>query len=166
MTKQNNKSSVQLAGILGALALLTMLALAALLVPQGNAAQGSAAEPWAAPPSDRDVKNPVPATPENVAAGKKLYEDNCAMCHGDKGAGDGITGENLVVKPADLTDAKLMKGETDGSLFWKITTGRAPMQSWKDTLSDTQRWQLVDYIRTFIKGEAGEKSTAPGSKQH
>jgi mono/diheme cytochrome c family protein len=101
-----------------------------------------------------------------VADGKKLYEDNCLMCHGEKGAGDGITGENLLVKPADLTDAKLMKSETDGSLFWKITTGRAPMQSWKDTLSDTQRWQLVDYIRTVTKGEAGEKSAAPGSKEH
>ena len=166
MIKQDNENFLQLGGILGALALLTMLALAASLAPQGNAAQGSAAEPWAAPPSDRDVKNPVPPTPENVAAGKKLYEDNCAMCHGDKGAGDGITVENLVVNPADLTDAKLMKRETDGSLFWKITTGRAPMQSWKDTLSDTQRWQLVDYIRTLVKGGTGEKSGAPGSKEH
>jgi len=161
MTKQRNKNSLQLAGILGMLALFSMLALAASLMAQANAAQS-----WAAPPSDRDVKNPVPPTPENVAAGKKLYEDNCSMCHGEKGAGDGITGENLVVKPADLTDAKLMKSETDGSLFWKITTGRAPMQSWKDTLSDTQRWQLVDYIRTFTKVEAGEKGTAPGSKEH
>ncbi len=166
MIKQSNENFLQLVGILGALALFSMLALAASLAAQGSAAQGDAAQPWAAPPSDRDVKNPVPPTPENVAAGKKLYEDNCLMCHGEKGAGDGVTADNLVVKPADFTDAKLMKSETDGSLFWKITTGRAPMQSWKDTLSDTQRWQLVDYIRTFTKGEAGEKSAAPGSKEH
>src|SRR5712691_5794157 len=99
MTKQSNKNFLKLVGILGALALFSMLALAASLAAQGSAAQGDAAQPWAAPPSDRDVKNPVPPTPENVAAGKKLYEDNCLMCHGEKGIGDGINGENLVAKP-------------------------------------------------------------------
>ena len=40
-----------------------------------------------------------------------------------------------------------MRRATDGELFWKITTGRAPMPSWEDKLSEVQRWQLVNYLR-------------------
>jgi mono/diheme cytochrome c family protein len=109
------------------------------------------------------MKNPVAPTPQSVDAGKASYEDNCLMCHGEKGAGDGIAGKSLPIKPADFTDTKLMKSETDGSLFWKMTTGRGAMPAWKDTLSDTQRWQLVNYIRTFVKGGAEEKDTAPSA---
>ncbi len=91
------------------------------------------------------------------------------MCHGEGGAGDGIAGQNLSVKPANFTDPKLMKSETDGSLFWKMSNGRGPMPSWKGTLSETQRWQLVDYIRTFAKGASdnkqGESGASPGPNQ-
>jgi len=160
MTGRSRKNSLWFVGPWAALALFSMLAVAASLAAQGNAAQ-----PWDAPASAAEVKNPVSPTPQNVSAGKDLYEDNCLSCHGEKGAGDGIAAQNLSVKPANFADAKL-KSETDGSLFWKITTGKAPMPSWKDDLSETQRWQLVDYIRTFAKAPAGEKSAAPDHEQH
>ena len=49
---------------------------------------------------------------------------------------------------------KLMAAETDGSLFWKMTNGRGPMPSWKDTLTDKERWELVGYIRKLDKDAA------------
>lgn len=45
----------------------------------------------------------------------------------------------------------MMKKATDGELFWKMTTGRAPMPSWQDRLSETQRWELVNYLRELTK---------------
>jgi hypothetical protein len=42
----------------------------------------------------------------------------------------------------------MMSAETDGEVFWKISTGRPPMPTWQ-TLTETQRWELVNYIRTF-----------------
>ena len=51
-------------------------------------------------------------------------------------------------KPADHTSAKV-QSQTDGAIFYKITTGRLPMAPYKDVLNDTQRWQLVNYIRTL-----------------
>lgn len=51
-------------------------------------------------------------------------------------------------KPADL-GARIKAGETDGELFWKITEGRSPMLSWKGSLTETQRWEIVDYIKTL-----------------
>ena len=111
-------------------------------------------KPWVAPDAARAVKNPVAPTPQNLAAAQQTFTDNCVQCHGEKGMGDGDTGKILKVKPANFTDPKLMALETDGSLFWKMSEGRGPMPSWKADLSDTERWQLVNYIRKLGKDAA------------
>jgi mono/diheme cytochrome c family protein len=106
-----------------------------------------------APQSARDVKNPVPPSAENLKQAKKLFNGYCAPCHGHTGRGDGLWAANLncTSKPANFTDSKLMDAETDGSLFWKITNGNECMAPWDGVLSQTQRWQLVNLIRTFAK---------------
>ncbi len=111
--------------------------------------------PWIAPASAKAVKNPVPANPANLAAAKDNYTKNCVLCHGDKGDGQGLMGSSLDPKPHDFTDAKSMATETDGDLFWKMSEGRGAMLPMKDKLTETERWQLVRYIRTF---------SAPASK--
>jgi mono/diheme cytochrome c family protein len=119
------------------------------------AAQDAAAPaPWVAPEDAKKVKNPVPTTQESLAAGEQLFTDNCVLCHGEKGMGDGPGAKTIKVKPANFTDPKLQASETDGSLFWKMTNGRGPMPSWRDTLSDQERWQLVGYIRKLGKDTA------------
>ncbi len=70
------------------------------------------------------------------------------ICHGQSGKGDGPGAAALEKKPADLV-ARVRAGETDGELFWKITEGRSPMISWKGSLSETQRWEVVNYIRSL-----------------
>src|ERR1700722_10914038 len=93
-------------------------------------------KPWVAPDDARKVKNPVPATPENLEAAAELFKDNCVLCHGEKGKGDGIAGRTSKIPPANFTDSKLLASETDGSLFWKMSEGRGPMPTWKETLTD------------------------------
>ena len=104
--------------------------------------------PWVAPEDARKVQNPVKPTPENLAEAAHFFKLNCAGCHGVKGDGNGAAAEGLPKKPANFTDAKMMNAATDGELFWKITNGRPPMPTWQ-ALSETQRWELVNYIRTF-----------------
>ena len=70
------------------------------------------------------------------------------ICHGQTGRGDGPGAAALEKKPADL-GARIKAGETDGELFWKITEGRSPMLSWKGSLTETQRWEIVNYIKTL-----------------
>jgi len=149
MTGWNNKTSLWLARILGICTVFGFLAFAG-----GRAAAQDATKPWVAPDDSRKVKNPVPATPDNLAAGESLFHDNCELCHGPKGMGDGPGAAAIKVKPANFTDAKLMALETDGSLFWKMSNGRGPMPIWKDTLSETERWQLVNFIRKLGKDAA------------
>ena len=110
--------------------------------------------PWVAPDDAKKVKNPFPATQETLAAAEQLFTDNCVLCHGEKGMGDGPGAKTIKIKPANFADPKLQASETDGSLFWKITNGRGPMPSWKDDLSEKERWELVNYIRKLGKDAA------------
>jgi mono/diheme cytochrome c family protein len=106
------------------------------------------AQDWKAPSSAVNRPNPVPANANTIALGQKLYAGNCMTCHGETGKGDGPGAAALEKRPADLA-ARIRSGETDGELFWKISQGRSPMISWKGSLSETQRWELVNYIKTL-----------------
>ncbi len=105
---------------------------------------------WKAPESAKNVKNPIAADAAAIAAGKTVYVKECLQCHGKKGLGDGPNAATLDKSPEPLNTAKVT-GQADGELFWKIKQGRKPMPSTSKTLTDNQRWQVVDYIRTFIK---------------
>jgi mono/diheme cytochrome c family protein len=107
---------------------------------------------WRAPASAANRPNPVPVNANTIALGQKLYLANCFTCHGAEGKGDGPGAAALEKKPANLSQRIKSTGESDGELFWKISEGRAPMVTWKATLSETQRWELVNYLRaTFAK---------------
>lgn len=101
------------------------------------------------------LPNPVPVTNESVAAGKQLYLQNCAVCHGQTGHGDGPAAQALNPKPFDLTVHVGL--HADGVLWGWITYGipRTAMPAWKDKLTDAQRWQLVDFMRTDFQASAG-----------
>jgi len=98
------------------------------------------------------LKNPVPANPASVKAGQADYAKNCRHCHGLRGKGDGpLAPKNP--SPADLTDAKWDHGSSDGEIYTLILNGApAPMsemKGMKGTLSTTQIWQVVHYIRSI-----------------
>ena len=129
----------------GTVVIATLLAVSSVTAPAW--AQGAA---WTCPAAEGAKKSAVPKSDAAVAAGKKLTVDKaCTACHGDAGKGDGPGAAALNPKPADWTSAKV-QGQTDGCLLWKITTGRGAMPPWA-ALSETERGQLVQYIRTLKK---------------
>ncbi len=110
-------------------------------------------EVWEAPARAARKPNPVPADAKSLAQGKQLYVAACLPCHGPAGKGDGPAAATLErngvrVRPGNLSDPKLWE-ETDGALFWKLTEGKTPMPAWAETLSEEQRWFIVNYIRTL-----------------
>ena len=105
---------------------------------------------WKAPKEADQKVNPLAGDEKATKRGKKIYTQMCVICHGVKGKGDGVAGVSLSPKPADFTSA-VVQGESDGAIFWKLTNGKAPMAAYKETLTETQRWELVNYIRTFKK---------------
>ncbi len=111
---------------------------------------GKDQDKWVAPKEADKLQNPVAKDDGNIKKGKNIYRQMCAVCHGVKGKGDGMAGAGLNPKPANFTTSDF-QSQTDGAIFWKITEGRSPMASYKGTLSETQRWQVINYLRTLKK---------------
>jgi mono/diheme cytochrome c family protein len=132
--------------------LLALCALAVLMLayPAGQAQADSMSGKWLSPAPSAAKKNPITSTPESIVAGQKIYSKTCVMCHGKSGDADGPAVIELNIHPAKLSDPHLAT-ESDGSLFWKITTGNKPMPAYGKRLSETDRWNLVNYVRTLPK---------------
>lgn len=130
----------------GKLVILTAL-LAAITFGTNSA---RAQSKWEAPASANNLKNPLAGNANAAKDGKTLYISYCAPCHGEKGKGDGVAGGALSPKPANHSSA-LVQAQTDGAIFWKMSEGKGAMQAYKASLTETQRWSLVNFIRTLKK---------------
>jgi putative copper export protein/mono/diheme cytochrome c family protein len=101
--------------------------------------------------------SPTGFSTTTIASGAALFPQNCAACHGMDGRGHGPAAKGLAVPPADLT-AEHLWGHSDGELFWwlshgfKTPEGARTMPGFAGTLSDDQRWALIDYIRAHNAG--------------
>jgi mono/diheme cytochrome c family protein len=103
------------------------------------------AEDWVAPADQKDLLNPQEYNLANVKKGKELYIKNCKSCHGDPGKNNVLP---LVPPPVDITSEKMQKN-TEGELYYKITNGRGAMPQFKATISDDDRWRIVNFISNF-----------------
>ena len=108
-------------------------------------------------------------TKESLANGKQLYTQNCAACHGENGAGDGVfaddlaeageasmqsmTGaENMIMQtPVDFTDPKRMLGASPALLQGKVLRGGmgTGMPMWGSIFTEEQIWDLIAYLYSF-----------------
>jgi mono/diheme cytochrome c family protein len=142
-----------------------------LLVPLGAAAaQKPSAPPKAEPEafeipeSAKELRNPLQRTEDVVRLGRSLWRVHCETCHGLGGKGDGPSARlhelRKNVAPRDLTDPDV-QSMADGEIFWRITNGYIDgdniiMPAYRNKVPlDTQRWQLVLYVREL--GRAGRK---------
>lgn len=109
----------------------------------------SSGKPWPVPDNFKTMKNPVASNAESIAAGKALWGQHCKSCHGAKGMGDGPKASTLKTEPGDFTTAAT-QSQTDGSLFYKTSTGREDMPSFSKKIPDKEDiWSIVNYIRTL-----------------
>ncbi|MBK7853318.1 MAG: cytochrome c [Bacteroidetes bacterium] len=133
--------------VMAVLALSTML----VSISTQSFAQGKPkGKPWPSPESAVKMKNPVKSDEASLKEGKDLYAQHCKSCHGAKGLGDGTKAEKIDISCGDFSSEETAKA-TDGELYWKTTEGRKPMPSFKEKLSDNERWAIVNYMRTFTK---------------
>jgi mono/diheme cytochrome c family protein len=102
-------------------------------------------------PDAAKMKKPVAASPASIAAGKKLYDSQCASCHGATGKGDGKAGALLKPTPSDLTDADWKHGQTDGEIFTIIRDGapQTGMRGYGSRIPANDIWNLVNYVRSI-----------------
>ncbi len=104
-------------------------------------------------PDLRSLRNPVAPSSASLARGQELYQTaGCAECHGVAGGGDGPVGRTLNPRPADFR-VHMAAGHTDGELFDWVANGvpGTAMPAYRDSLSEEDRWNLINYIRKFAE---------------
>ena len=108
---------------------------------------------WAVPSDLRDMKNPLPLTPQIVAEGREHFADHCAGCHGNDGKGGGL-GSRMYPRTPDMTLAAT-QSLSDGELFSIIENGvrltGMPGFGAGTAASAHGSWGLVHFIRHLPK---------------
>ena len=93
--------------------------------------------------------NPVKPTLESIAAAKKTYGYDCAMCHGETGDGKGDTANDMKLSVKDLRDPNTLKNMTDGEMYYIIENGKGKMPAEDGRAKPDRIWNLVVYMRSF-----------------
>ncbi|HBL56446.1 MAG TPA: cytochrome c [Deltaproteobacteria bacterium] len=100
-----------------------------------------------------NMKNPITDKAASASRGEKLFVNNCVKCHGFTGNGYGTVAHGFTTWPRQLWAWNNTGPETDGYLFWFITNGRSDMPPWGLILSENERWDLINYIKTIKNPE-------------
>lgn len=125
--------------------------------PKDKTGQQAAPADFKIPPEDAKRSNPVKPAAGSIADGKHLYESQCLMCHGKDGDGKGDLAVDMKLNIHDFRDPASLKESTDGELFYIISKGKGDMPGESDRLNETQRWNLINYIRSLAVKTSGSK---------
>jgi mono/diheme cytochrome c family protein len=120
-------------------------------VPTNGIAVASWQVSYAAMPATIDslsgVANPVAADARSLENGRKLYQINCAVCHGDLGDGNGALKQlNPMYGFAPPINGAATQARTDGYIFGMLRNGRGLMPP-QNRIPEADRWDVVNYIR-------------------
>jgi mono/diheme cytochrome c family protein len=145
------------------------LILSALVLSGASAPSQTPQQPASAPPAAVatipaeavNQVNPIKANAESLARAKKIYGYECAMCHGDDGAGAGDLSKNMKAKMGDFRDPTTLKAHTDGELFYIIKNGKGEMEGEGARVKPDDTWSLVNYLRSLSKGQPTVAAQGP-----
>jgi mono/diheme cytochrome c family protein len=147
--------------------ILSALVLTGAFAPPLPSQQPAGAAP-AAPTAEAKIPleavnqvNPTKPDAESLARAKKIYGYECAMCHGDDGAGAGDLAKNMKAKMGDFRDPTTLKGHTDGELFYIIKNGKGEMEGEGQRVKPEDTWNLVNYLRSMSKGQPAVAAQGP-----
>ena len=127
---------------------MLMLVPTALVVGGYLVYNGEGNEPLVGVPFE--PPNPVVADAASIANGQSLFADNCVVCHGPQGRGDGPQAATLNPRPPNMALPHTAY-HSDGYLYNSIVNGfpGSAMPAWGDTFTEREKWDLVNYIRQF-----------------
>jgi mono/diheme cytochrome c family protein len=90
-------------------------------------------------------------TAAGLQAGKEIFITHCQTCHGDAGNGLGTYAGTMTITPADFKQEPYRSMPAE-QWFWHVSEGiqGSLMPTWKESLTEEERWQVIDYIRTIF----------------
>ena len=116
---------------------------------QSQTPETGAQAPNATPQAAKEQVSPVKPTLESIAAAKKIYGYDCAMCHGENGDGKGDTANDMKLSVRDLRDPSTLKGMSDGEMYYIIENGNGKCPPEDGRAKPDRIWNLVVYMRSF-----------------
>ena len=130
------------------LAVFALISLNVVLISAGL----QAGKTWDIPETYKTKKNPVKVSDDGLADGKELWNKECKICHGARGAGDGVKAKNLSDPCGDFTSKEFQSQLSDGGIFYLSFVKKISDHNFEKKIPDeTDRWNIVNYIRTFKK---------------
>lgn len=99
----------------------------------------------------RELVDPRPATKERLLRGKEIYSNQCLLCHGVKGEGDGPVAKKYAEPPA--FNGRALRGYVSGQIYHAIVKGYGDMPSHAVQLTENDRWDLILYVHELQKAE-------------
>jgi hypothetical protein len=99
----------------------------------------------------KTLNNPLPLTPAVLEQGRKVYTYFCIQCHGPRLDGRATVGQSFFPLPADLLDHRV-QSQSDGELFYKVSLGYKRQPPLYATVSVSDRWAVLRYLRILAEG--------------
>jgi mono/diheme cytochrome c family protein len=117
------------------------------------------------PPQAAPSTNPVKPTNASLDKAKKLYNVDCAVCHGENGNGKTDLATSLNVTLGDWTDPKVLAAKSDQELFDAIRKGKGEKMPAEDAsrAKNDDVWGLINYLRGFSKNQPAVPVAAPAA---
>ena len=157
----NRRRTLAVVGMVGLA--VTAAWVATVAVRSAGAHEDREHPPVPAAYANAHVPTRVWTDPQMIATGREIFTAKCALCHGDDGDGRGLGAANLAVKPADLTDARMVAEMPGNYWVWRVSEGGlvepfrskgSAMPAWKGELSMNDRWAVIAYSHT-LSGHRG-----------
>ena len=101
----------------------------------------------------KQVNNPTVDFDSSIKRGKDMFAKNCAKCHGLNGNGYGVVAHGFSTWPRQLWAWYKADSAADSYLYWIIENGKSDMPPWGLVLSEEERWDLINYIKTIKNPE-------------
>lgn len=96
---------------------------------------------------------------DHLQRGEHIYQANCVDCHGE-------SGRSMILGAADLSDPRFLSNLSPSDLYLVVTQGIGSMPAWQARLSQDERWDVIDYLRTFTYDPSvSAESTLPTQEQ-
>jgi FTR1 family protein len=105
----------------------------------------------------------LPAAGVDLAAGRRLYAQDCASCHGPTGRGDGPAAPRLSTAVPAIGTAEAMRDVAPALMYRLVAVGvrGTAMPAWESSMTPAQRWNVVAYV-TSMRATAAQVHAGEG----
>jgi len=126
--------------------------------PRADAEPGSLEKKLAMPALDASVdrrapsvKNPIQPTEENLLAGMKIYQANCAGCHGDVSHPHVAFGDSFYPRAPQFVEDKPDMPENQNFYIIQHGVRLSGMPAWRTSLNESEAWQVTTFLSNIDK---------------